>query len=54
MERAAPLRKEGRRAGSLDGYTWHSNRHTFASRLAAARTYPELAEASEVAQAVVV
>lgn len=27
------LRKAGRDASRLSGYTWHSNRHTFASRL---------------------
>jgi site-specific recombinase XerD len=27
------LRKAGRDANRLSGYTWHSNRHTFASRL---------------------
>jgi site-specific recombinase XerD len=34
VERAqAALREAGRDAGRLDGYTWHCNRHTFASRL---------------------
>jgi len=27
------LRKAGQEAGRLEGYTWHCNRHTFASRL---------------------
>jgi site-specific recombinase XerD len=42
------LRKDqlGRNAIRLDGYTWHSNRHTFASRLVMAgvdlRTVQEL------------
>jgi site-specific recombinase XerD len=27
------LRRDGYDAGHLDGYTWHGNRHTFASRL---------------------
>ena len=27
------LRAAGRDAGRLEGYTWHCNRHTFASRL---------------------
>jgi site-specific recombinase XerD len=27
------LRKAGKEAGRLDGYTFHRNRHTFASRL---------------------
>src|SRR4029434_5396087 len=30
---AEALRKAGRDANRLSGYTWHSNRHTFASRL---------------------
>ena len=29
----AALRADGKDAGLLDGYTWHCNRHTFASRL---------------------
>jgi site-specific recombinase XerC len=29
----AKLREQGRDASLLDGYTWHCNRHTFASRL---------------------
>jgi integrase len=29
----AALRADGRDASRLDGYTWHGNRHTFASRL---------------------
>src|SRR5262245_1800368 len=29
----ASLRAAGKDASKLDGYTWHSNRHTFASRL---------------------
>jgi len=29
----AALRAAGKDASRLDGYTWHSNRHTFASRL---------------------
>lgn len=29
----AAFRGAGKDAGRLDGYTWHSNRHTFASRL---------------------
>jgi integrase len=34
VERAqAALRDQGRDASRLDGYTWHGNRHTFASRL---------------------
>ena len=34
VERAqAALRVAGKDAGRLDGYTWHCNRHTFASRL---------------------
>ena len=34
VERAlGALRQAGRDAGRLDGYTWHCNRHTFASRL---------------------
>jgi site-specific recombinase XerD len=34
VERAqGVLRDAGKDAGRLDGYTWHSNRHTFASRL---------------------
>jgi hypothetical protein len=27
------LREAGENASRLDGYTWHSNRHSFASRL---------------------
>lgn len=42
----ARLRAAGRDASRLDGYTWHSNRHTFASRLVMAgvdlRTIQEL------------
>ena len=42
---AAP-REQGRDASRLDGYVWHSNRHSFASRLAMAgvdlRTLQEL------------
>ena len=30
---AEALRKAGRDANRLSGYTWHSNRHTFAFRL---------------------
>jgi hypothetical protein len=30
------LREAGKDPSRLDGYTWHSNRHTFASRLAMA------------------
>jgi site-specific recombinase XerD len=34
VERAqGMLRDAGKHAGRLDGYTWHCNRHTFASRL---------------------
>ena len=34
VERArAALKGSGKDAGRLDGYTWHCNRHTFASRL---------------------
>lgn len=34
VERAqAALKDAGKDAGRLDGYTWHGNRHTFASRL---------------------
>ena len=40
------LRAAGKDASNLDGYTWHSNRHTFASRLVMAgvdlRTVQEL------------
>lgn len=40
------LRAAGKDAGRLDGYTWHGNRHTFASRLVMAsvdlRTVQEL------------
>ena len=37
VERAqATLRDAGRDASRLDGYTWHGNRHTFASRLVVA------------------
>jgi len=47
MERAqAALREAGKDASRLDGYVWHSNRHTFASRLVMAgadlRTVQEL------------
>ena len=42
----AALRAAGKDASNLDGYTWHSNRHTFASRLVMAgvdlRTVQEL------------
>jgi len=42
----AALRASGKDATRLDGYTWHSNRHTFASRLVMAgvdlRTVQEL------------
>jgi len=42
----AALRAAGKDASGLDGYTWHSNRHTFASRLVMAgvdlRTVQEL------------
>ena len=42
----AALRAAGKDASKLDGYTWHSNRHTFASRLVMAgvdlRTVQEL------------
>jgi integrase len=38
VERAqAALRQAGRDASGLGGYTWHCNRHTFASRLVMAR-----------------
>jgi len=33
----AALRQARKDAGRLDGYTWHCNRHTFASRLVMAR-----------------
>ena len=33
----AALRQAGKDATRLDGYTWHCNRHTFASRLVMAR-----------------
>jgi site-specific recombinase XerC len=34
VERAqASLREAGKDVGRLEGYTWHCNRHTFASRL---------------------
>lgn len=36
----AKLREAGRDASLLDGYTWHCNRHTFASRLAMAGVDP--------------
>jgi site-specific recombinase XerD len=43
---AAALRKAGRDASRLEGYPWHGNRHTFASRLVMAgvdiRTVQEL------------
>ena len=42
----ARLREAGKDTSRLDGYTWHSNRHTFASRLVMAgvdlRTVQEL------------
>jgi integrase len=34
------LRKAGADASRLDGYVWHSNRHTFASRLVMAGVDP--------------
>jgi integrase len=35
VQRAAEaLREAGRDSSRLEGYTWHGNRHTFASRLA--------------------
>lgn len=34
------LRAAGKDASRLDGYTWHSNRHTFASRLVMASVDP--------------
>jgi integrase len=38
VERAqAAMKKAGADASRLDGFTWHGNRHTFASRLAMAR-----------------
>ena len=41
IERAqAILQAAGKDASRLDGYTWHSNRHTFASRLAMAGVDP--------------
>jgi integrase len=41
VERAqAALRDAGRDASRLDGYTWHGNRHTFASRLVMAGVDP--------------
>ena len=41
VERAqASLRDAGKDAGRLEGYTWHGNRHTFASRLAMAGVDP--------------
>ena len=33
------LRAAGKDASRLDGFTWHGNRHTFASRLAMAGTH---------------
>jgi integrase len=47
LERArAALRETGKDASRLEGYVWHSNRHTFASRLVMAgvdlRTVQEL------------
>src|SRR4029453_17449934 len=39
---AEALRKAGRDANRLSGYTWHSNRHTFASRLVNLRAVQEL------------
>jgi site-specific recombinase XerD len=45
-EAQTALRTAGRDASRLDGYTWHSNRHSFASRLVMAgvdlRTVQEL------------
>src|SRR5262245_16133281 len=41
VERAqAALREAGKDGSRLDGYVWHSNRHTFASRLVAAGVDP--------------
>lgn len=41
VERAqVALRDAGKDAGRLDGYTWHGNRHTFASRLLMAGVDP--------------
>jgi integrase len=41
VERAqAALRDAGKDASRLDGYTWHGNRHTFASRLVMAGVDP--------------
>ena len=38
MSRAqTALRTAGKDASRLDGYTWHSHRHSFASRLVMAR-----------------
>jgi len=36
----ASVRDAGKDAGRLEGYTWHGNRHTFASRLAMAGVDP--------------
>jgi hypothetical protein len=35
------LRAQGRNAGHLDNYSWHANRHTFASRLVMAGVDPK-------------